>query len=374
MSVLLNNGDGSFQTPQTFATDQSPVQTVVADVNGDGLPDLVTVSNHDSAIGVLLGKGNGSFEPATAGSGVGLSDTPFLADLNGDGIPDSVVLDQLGQHPLSRGTARRRRRLRPARDPQPRPARARSSRSCTSGRSSPSPPPTLTSTPRCPPVNSSSPSRFTRSAQTVIVSRRTAFSTHGPAHQPRRRRPDGKRARRPDRRQRPGQQRHHRLSDLAGQFAAPITVPAGIAPSDIAVADVNGDGLPDIIVTDQASGDVTVLLNDPAHAFSQSLRFRASTGLYGLDTTSGSPAVSSFAQSVSLVAGDFTGDGRDDLAVVNQATHSFTVLAADGNGGFANPQLGLTTSTSDGLSINDRPGRDRGRRLQPRRPRWTWPC
>src|SRR5262249_6593554 len=129
-----------------------------------------------------------------------------------------------------------------------------------------------------------------------------------------------------------------------------------IAPSDIAVADVNGDGLPDIVASDQASGDVTVLLNDPAHSFSRSLRLRAGTGLYAVDTTSGSPVVSSIAQSVSLVAGDFTGDGRNDLAVVNQATDSFTILAADGNGGFANPQRGLTTSTSDGLSINARAG------------------
>ena len=57
VSVLLNNGNGTFGQQQTFATDLSPVQTVVADVNGDGRPDLVTVSNHDSAIGVLLGNG-----------------------------------------------------------------------------------------------------------------------------------------------------------------------------------------------------------------------------------------------------------------------------------------------------------------------------
>ena len=105
VSVLLGDGDGSFQKQQTFATDKSPVQTVVADVNGDGRPDLVTVSNHDSATGVLLGNGDGTFQPVTAASGVGLSDTPFLADLNGDGIPDSIVLDRSGNILFRKGLA-----------------------------------------------------------------------------------------------------------------------------------------------------------------------------------------------------------------------------------------------------------------------------
>ena len=124
VSVLLNNGDGTFGTQQTFATDLSPVQTIVADVNGDGRPDLVTVSNHDSAIGVLLGKGNGTFEPVAAG-GVGLTDTPLLADFNGDGIPDTVVLDRSGNILYRAGTPRRRRHLRAPGDPQPRAAGAR---------------------------------------------------------------------------------------------------------------------------------------------------------------------------------------------------------------------------------------------------------
>ena len=119
---------------------------------------------------------------------------------------------------------------------------------------------------------------------------------------------------------------------------------------------MNGDGLPDIVVSDQASGDVTVLLNDPAHSFSQSLRFRASTELLRSELRRRpTPAVSSFAQTVSLVAGDFTGPGSDDLVVLNQGTHSFTVLVGDGDGGFANPTVALTTSTSDGLTLTTGP-------------------
>ncbi len=51
---------------QTLATGESPVQTVVGDVNGDGRPDLVTVNNHDSSTGVLLGLGGGTLR---AGAG-----------------------------------------------------------------------------------------------------------------------------------------------------------------------------------------------------------------------------------------------------------------------------------------------------------------
>src|SRR5262249_18316634 len=67
------------------------------------------------------------------------------------------------------------------------------------------------------------------------------------------------------------------------------------------------------------------------------------------------PVVSSTEQSISLAAGDFTGSGHNDLVVVNRGTHSFTVLLNDGTGGFSDPQAALTTSTSDGLQINDQP-------------------
>jgi hypothetical protein len=118
------------------------------------------------------------------------------------------------------------------------------------------------------------------------------------------------------------------------------------------VADVNSDGRPDVLVSNQASGDVTVLLNDAAHAFTRSMRFRAGTGLYGLDASS---SIRSVERSVSLVAGNFTGQGHNDLVVINAGVHRIAVLPNNG-GGFIPPQVSLTTSTSDGFRINEQPG------------------
>jgi len=355
VSILLNGGGGSFLKQETFANDLSPALTVVADVNGDGRPDLVTASNHDSATGVLLGKGDGSFEPAAAGGGVGLSNTALLADLNGDGIPDTVVLDRSGNilfragSPGGTGTFAPPEILNPGR-----PARAITILHVGTQLA------VAAADDHFDPALSSGQFVFTVSLYTIstsgLISHRIAFSTTAlPTSLA------------------TAQLAGNGLDDLivanalddsvtialqtsSSGFAAPITVPTGIAPSDIAVGDYNGDGLPDIVVSDQASGDVTALLNDPAHSFNQSLRFRASSGSYGISTAGPSPVVSSFAQTVTLVAGDFTGSGRDDVVVLNQATHSFTVLAGDGDGGFDRPTLALSTSTSEGQNINERPG------------------
>jgi hypothetical protein len=62
VSVLLGNGDGTFQLQATFPTGQFPTGIVVADFNGDGLPDLATAS---TPLAVLLGNGDGTFQPPT---------------------------------------------------------------------------------------------------------------------------------------------------------------------------------------------------------------------------------------------------------------------------------------------------------------------
>ena len=62
MSVLLGNGNGTFQAKQSFGTGIAPYSVAVADLNGDGKSDLVTADNIGDTASVLLGNGNGTFQ------------------------------------------------------------------------------------------------------------------------------------------------------------------------------------------------------------------------------------------------------------------------------------------------------------------------
>ncbi|MDT8325051.1 MAG: VCBS repeat-containing protein, partial [Bacteroidota bacterium] len=59
VSVLLGNGDGSFQAAQAFVAGDAPGAAEVADLDGDGVPDLVTANEFSDDISVLLGNGDG---------------------------------------------------------------------------------------------------------------------------------------------------------------------------------------------------------------------------------------------------------------------------------------------------------------------------
>src|SRR5262249_23304515 len=62
-SVLLGNGDGTFQDRVDYAVGASPLSVAAADL-GNGQIDLV-VANHDSSnVSVLVGNGDGTFGPA----------------------------------------------------------------------------------------------------------------------------------------------------------------------------------------------------------------------------------------------------------------------------------------------------------------------
>jgi hypothetical protein len=67
VSVLLGNGDGTFQAPKIFATPPGPMALVLGDFNGDGKIDIATadISNNQGVclcVSVLLGNGDGTFQ------------------------------------------------------------------------------------------------------------------------------------------------------------------------------------------------------------------------------------------------------------------------------------------------------------------------
>jgi len=105
LDVLLGNGDGTFQSPVTYSSGQNPWSLAVADVNGDGKLDALVADacwcGHDAALAVLLGNGDGTFQPAvTYDSGNIDTFSIAVADVNGDGNPD-LLAGSLGTNALS---------------------------------------------------------------------------------------------------------------------------------------------------------------------------------------------------------------------------------------------------------------------------------
>src|ERR1051326_6785225 len=93
VSVLLNNGDGTFGATTNFPAGLNPQSVAAGDINSDGKIDLVVPLSFDGAITVLLGNGTGSFSPGTNLTVGVRSERVALADLNGDGILDLAVSD-----------------------------------------------------------------------------------------------------------------------------------------------------------------------------------------------------------------------------------------------------------------------------------------
>jgi hypothetical protein len=91
LNVLLGNVDGSFGTPVAYPTGGAPFHVLAADLDGNGLPDLVAANSADGTVSVLLGRGDGTFAPKTD-SPVGA--TPRCVhshDFNSDNIPDLLT-------------------------------------------------------------------------------------------------------------------------------------------------------------------------------------------------------------------------------------------------------------------------------------------
>jgi hypothetical protein len=90
LTVLTNNGSGSFGSNATYTVGSGPVCVTAADVNGDGKVDLISANNNGFSLTVLTNDGSGGFG-SNATYTVGISPTFVIAaDINNDGKLDLI--------------------------------------------------------------------------------------------------------------------------------------------------------------------------------------------------------------------------------------------------------------------------------------------
>jgi hypothetical protein len=197
--MLLGNGDGTFQPPETVVVGGSPQSVAVSDLRGNGTLDLVT-ADYGNTVSVLLANGDGTFQPPVHYAGAPLAVAVALGDVNGDGALDIVAADQESQVSvfLNNGDG-------------------------TFG----------------------APSNFPLAASPGAV---VLGDFNG----------DGKL----DIAATGGNSVSVLLGNGDGTFQGPQTYAAGPGPIGLAVGDFNGDGFPDLAVADQGGDTVAVLRNN----------------------------------------------------------------------------------------------------------------
>jgi len=334
--VLLGNGDGTFAAPtSSCSTGAQPVAIAVADLNGDGKLDFVTANEGTQPLGansvtVCMGNGAGGFSSSSTFVASTIQDFPnahpngvAIADVTGDGKPDIIVSVSEAAYSILRGNGDGTFGV-PNTQPIVSPASGPNSVKVADLNSDGKPDlvfPTGDGT--CVFLGNGD---GTFQAQTVYQgpgSNAVIADLNG----------DG------------------RLdivtvdfidgvvSVLAnlggGKFSSAIQYASGDLPDSLAVADLNGDGQPDVIAANENSS-IAVLLGNGDTTLRGALNFHSD--IPGRLSSEGA-----------VVTADFNGDGVPDAAVLNTGSSSVTIFLADPTLGF---KPGETYDSSNGIVAN----------------------
>src|SRR5207248_1823532 len=116
-----------------------------------------------------------------------------------------------------------------------------------------------------------------------------------------------------------------------GTFQLTSSVVVGANPVSIVTGDFTGDGHLDLAVADANANDVSVLLGTGDGMFQAAIHSETGSGVI---LPSGVPAGTT---PLDLVAADFHGDGRLDLATGNGGSNDISILLGKGDGTFEEP-------------------------------------
>jgi hypothetical protein len=271
VSVLLGNGDGTFQAHVDYSEGLQPWYVAVGDFNGDGKLDLAVANILSNTVGVLLGNGDGTFSPSVS-SEVGSFPTGVaVGDFNGDGKLDLAITNSRDNSVsvlLGKGDGTFQGRVDYACGPDP---------------------------------SSIAVGDFNEDGRLDLVTTNATGNTVSVL-----------------------------LGNGDGTFQPHQDYATGDSPESVAVGDLNGDAKLDLAVANINSGTVSVLLGNGDGTFQTHIDYSTGTGQI-------------YPRSVALT--DLNGDGNLDMAVVNQANNTVSVLFGNGDGTFhAHVDYGVGTA------------------------------
>jgi hypothetical protein len=318
--LFLGNGDGTFHAGQIASAGSGAYYITAAVLNGDGHLDLVTANTYVDTVSVLLGDGAGAFRSAPDYVTGGNSRGVVAADFKGDGLPDIAVVNS-GTGTVSvllnngDGTFQPRQDYRVGSHQNPQ------TLGIAVGDFNGDGIPDLATVNENPGEISilfgNGDGTFQPAQNIPVAGAYTGITVA-----------DLRGNGRTDVLVTTSNQVAILLSNGNGTFqAAQYVDVAGSVPRSIAVGDFNGDGVPDLAVLSfdpYPHGTVTVLLGNGDGTFQESAYFEGA----GI--------------AASIAAGDFNGDGRQDLVVANQLSSTdgnLVFFFGNGDGTFRGPQI-----------------------------------
>lgn len=311
VGVLLGDGAGGFGPVTAYPTGAGSTNVAIADLNGDGKPDLAVTNGIADTVSVLFGSGNGSFGAATNYAAMVGPDSVVVNDLNSDGRPDLLVANR----------------------------------------------------------NSSTVSVFLGTGGGRFGAQ-TAYAAGGSGAQSLIM-PDVNRDGKPDMvtANISTSSVSVRFADGSGGFAAPKIYAVGTSPQFVSVGDLNNDGSPDLVCSNYDTKNVSVLLNRgtgdfvaptvlpplPTRSLGRGPSSLAAGDFNGdgkLDLVNANEGTKNFALQLgdgvggfaaptlvalgatpgAMAVGDYNRDGRDDLAIT--ISTNVRIFLSNGAGGF----------------------------------------